>query len=268
MKRHLPSEFGSHPFYVTPESALGYWRYDVSRVDSFLLSMVRELVKPRMIVWDVGANVGLFSFAAAGLGANVVAIEADPWLAHLMQRSAWLNRLPVTVVPAAASNGVGVSCLYVSESGRASNSVLGEGREQAVVGIPLDLLLDRFPAPELVKIDVEGAELAVLEGAAKALHERPALFCEVTQNHRDVGTLLRRAGYTLYAAREQNRQPIERPSVDTLALPMASGTKMPPPTLSGSSSPPGETEVIRAWLICGLKPCQSLPAPAAAPSPL
>lgn len=219
LKRHLPPEFGSHAFYVTPESALGYWRYDVSRVDSFLLSMARELVRPGMVVWDVGANVGLFSFAAAGLGASVIAIEADAWLAHLMQRSAWLNRLPVTAITAAASSAIGVSCLHLSENGRASNSVKGEGPEQAVVGIPLDMLLDHFPAPALLKIDVEGAELAVLEGAARVLAHHPVVFCEVTQNHREVGALFREAGYTLYPARLQNRKPIEWPSVDTLAVP-------------------------------------------------
>ena len=223
LTRYLPREFGEHPFFVTPESALGYWHHDISKVDSFLLSMVRELVRPGMVVWDVGANVGLFSFFAAGFGAEVIAIEADTWLAQLMQRSAWLNRLPVTVVPAAASNSVGVERLRISQSGRASNSIAGVGREQAVIGVPLDLLLNKgFSSPQVLKIDVEGAELAVPEGARRVLEQRPVIFCEVTENHREVGTLLGNAGYTLYAARQRNREPIERPSVDTLAIPTAS----------------------------------------------
>jgi FkbM family methyltransferase len=70
--------------------------------------MVRELVRREMTEWDIGANVGLFSFAAASLGAQVVAVEADIWLANLMQRSALLNKLPVTVIPAAVSDQQGI----------------------------------------------------------------------------------------------------------------------------------------------------------------
>lgn len=79
-----------------------------------------------MNVWDIGANVGLFSFAAASLGAQVVAVEADTWPANLLQRSALLNQLPVTVFPAAVSDRQGVSKLYLSEHGRASNSLRGK----------------------------------------------------------------------------------------------------------------------------------------------
>jgi 2-polyprenyl-3-methyl-5-hydroxy-6-metoxy-1,4-benzoquinol methylase len=113
LKRRLPPEFSSAPLFVSPNSALGYWRRDISKVDPFRLSMVRELVRPGMSVWDIGANVGLFSFAAASLGAQVVAVEADLWLANLMHRSALLNQLPVTVLPAAVSDRQGVSKLYL-----------------------------------------------------------------------------------------------------------------------------------------------------------
>jgi hypothetical protein len=87
LKRRLPKEFGSVPLFVTPESALSFWRRDIGKVDPFLLSMARELVRPNMIVWDIGANVGLFSFAAAALGAKIVAVEPDAWLASLIHRS-------------------------------------------------------------------------------------------------------------------------------------------------------------------------------------
>jgi FkbM family methyltransferase len=104
-----------------------------------------------MSVWDIGAKVGLFSFAATSLGAQVVAVEADTWLANLIHRSALLNKLPVTVLPAAVSDRQGVSRLYLSEEGRASNSLRGNGVAQTVIAVTLDSLLDHFPAPQVLK---------------------------------------------------------------------------------------------------------------------
>jgi FkbM family methyltransferase len=98
--------------------------------------MVREPVHPKMNVWDIGANVGLFSFAAAALGAQVLAVEADVWLASLIHRSTLLNKLPVTVLPAAVSDRDGISCLYFSDDGRSSNSLRGSGSAQTVIGHP------------------------------------------------------------------------------------------------------------------------------------
>jgi FkbM family methyltransferase len=221
LKRHLPREFSSAPIFVSPDASLGYWRHDISKVDPFLLSIVRELVRPNMSVWDIGANVGLFSFAAAALGAQVVAVEADLWLANLMHRSALLNKLPVTVLPAAVSDRQGVSELHLSDHGKASNSLRGSGPAQTIVTVTLDWMLNYFPAPQVLKIDVEGLEYAVLTGAREVFRCRPVIFCEVTEQHDLVGQLLRDAEYEFYAARMNDRQPLHRPSRDTLAAPKA-----------------------------------------------
>jgi FkbM family methyltransferase len=219
LKRRLPAEFGNTQILVTPESALSFWKRDVGQVDPFLLSMARQLAGREAIVWDIGANLGLFSFAAAALGSKVLAVEADTWLAHLLQRSVMLNKLPVTILPAAVTDTLGVSSLHVSSDGRASSSLAGSGAGQTVVTITLDWLLERFPPPQVLKIDVEGLEYAVLKGGCKLLELRPAIFCEVTENHDAIGQLLNEAGYKIYAARDQERRPLQRPSRDTLALP-------------------------------------------------
>lgn len=205
--------------FVSPDSALGYWRRDISRVDPFLLSIVREFVHPSMTVWDIGANVGLFSFAAAALGAKVIAVEADLWLANLMSRSVRVNQLPVTVLPAAISDAEGVVQLHLSQEGKSSNSLIGLGPTQTVLTVTLDWMLDRFPAPQFLKIDVEGSEFAVLNGASRVLEHHPKIFCEVTEHRESVGQLLRAAGYNFYAARASERGPLSIPSRDTLAIP-------------------------------------------------
>ena len=219
LKRRLPREFGRASLFVSPNSALGYWRRDIGKVDPFLFSMVRELVRPKMTVWDIGANVGLFSFAAASVGAEVVAVEADTWLANLIHRSVLLNKLPVTVLPAAVSDRPGISQLHLSHEGKSSNSLCGTGPVQTVITVTLDSLLDHFSPPQVLKIDVEGMEYAVLSGARRVLQFRPLIFCEVTDHHDSIGQLLSAANYEFYAARATDRQPLRRPSRDTLAIP-------------------------------------------------
>jgi hypothetical protein len=63
----------------------------------------------------------------------------------------------------------------------------------------LDSLLSHFPSPDVLKIDVEGAELRVLNGALKLLKSaRPRIYCEVCSRTRDdVVALLQGFGYRL-----------------------------------------------------------------------
>jgi len=217
-QRRLPKVFGRAPILVSPDSALAYWKPELGSVDPYLLSMVRELVRPGMMVWDIGANVGLFSFAAAALGAQVLAVEPDIWLSNLLHRSRLLNGLPVTVLPAAVGDTLTIGKLYLSPQGRASNSMHGTGAYQTTLTITLDWLLGHFQPPSIVKMDIEGMEASALQGAARLLQLKPTILCEVTREHELVGRLLTGAGYTMYGARSPKRSPLQRPYCETLAI--------------------------------------------------
>ena len=53
-----------------------------------LLAIIENFVRPGMVAWDIGANVGLFAYPAAHLSrANVVCVEPDPFLAQLLRRT-------------------------------------------------------------------------------------------------------------------------------------------------------------------------------------
>jgi len=167
---------------------LRYW-LPWGEYDPLLIDVARKLVKPGMTVWDVGANVGLFSFAAAHLSrTQVLAIEPDPFLAHLITRTA---NPYVSVLAAAVSDKIGIAHLHIAKRGRASNFV-GNGRgeaggercTQSVPTVTLDSLLQDFPAPDLVKIDIEGMEHVALRGAMALLKRRPVLFAEVAEQNR------------------------------------------------------------------------------------
>jgi FkbM family methyltransferase len=236
LRRHLPARFARLPIYVTPEAGLRYWSA-MSRVDSVLYDMAEELVKPGSVVWDVGANVGLFSLcaaAAAGQPGFVLSIEPDFWLAHLITRSSQgIARHPcsrIQVLCASISDSNRVASLEIAERARASNHLVGTaGSTQAnglrciqpTVSLTLDFLLDYFPAPSVLKIDVETHEVSVLKGAARLLKEiRPTIWCEVSkENSTEVTELLHAAGYQLYGAEVRPHPPTPRAWYHTLAVP-------------------------------------------------
>jgi FkbM family methyltransferase len=239
LRRRLPARFGHLPIYVTPEAGLRYWS-SMSAVDPVLYSMADELVKPGSIVWDVGANVGLFSFCAAAASAPsgfVLSIEPDFWLAHLINRSSQEigpgKRAEVQVLCAAISDKNSISSLEIAERARSSNHLVGtmgstqaRGQRslQAAVALTLDFLLDYFPAPSVLKIDVETHEAGVLRGATRLLREmRPTIWCEVSpENSSEVTALFHAAGYSLYGAQTQPHPPTDKAWFHTLAVPTTS----------------------------------------------
>jgi FkbM family methyltransferase len=241
IQRRLPKSVGGLTIFVSPDAALSYWQPRVETVDPWLLQMARELVGPGDIVWDIGANVGLFSFSAAGLAGpagRVLAIEPDPWLGQLLRRSASQARtgaIPaasVDVLPFAMAEADGLCHFHIARRGRAANylegsagsSQAGGTRETFLVPITAcDSLLQHYPAPSVLKIDAEGADSRVLAGARSLLAKaRPRILCEVSSSSAEIVTrILQSADYMLYDAQlsPSQRVPLERATFNTLAFP-------------------------------------------------
>jgi FkbM family methyltransferase len=235
LKRRLPARFGGDTLFVSPGALLKLWWPVLEATDPALFAWVSEFVADGDVVWDIGANVGLFAFAAAaraGASGRVVAVEADIWLANLLRRSARPSkqRAPVDVLPVAVSDAVDVASFQIAERGRAANfladacgsSQAGGIREtQQVMSVTLDWLLERFPAPNVLKIDVEGAELQALSQAQRLLAQvRPVILCEVRERHTEaISELLHAHSYTLYDLAARRREPLKLAAFNTLALP-------------------------------------------------
>jgi FkbM family methyltransferase len=186
------------------------------------------------VVWDIGANLGLFSFAAAvatGPSGRVLAIEPDALLVRLLRRSAAANhgQAPVEVLPVAVAEDLGVARFNIGRRNRSTSHLEGFGTTQTggirttelVPTVTLDWLAAHFPMPAVVKIDVEAAELEVLTGGATVLRARPTIICEVAGcNAVPAGELLVAHGYTLYdgSRTAAQRIPVDVAPPDTLAV--------------------------------------------------
>jgi FkbM family methyltransferase len=235
IRRRLPQQFGGFPIFVTPDSALQYW-LSLSRSSGLLFDMVSRFVRRGETVWDVGANCGIFAFAAAhaaGPSGSVIAIEPDTFLVNLLRRSAAIAPSTcgrVDVLPCAVSDAIGIATFNIAGRGRSTNFLAsGSGRTDSggvreavsVMTVTLDWLLDRYPAPAFVKIDVEGAEAAVLAGAQRLLREvKPIVMCECDEASRaSIGATFLENGYSLYDAELPARGRIVEAAFNTLAMP-------------------------------------------------
>lgn len=156
---------------------------------------IKTLLDPGMVAVDVGANVGLLTLACArsvGSRGKVVAFEAEPAYQKLLREMIDLNGAPwIDLRSQAAGAKAGTAQFHVSPiAGHSSLYSLpdDEARNAQTITVditPLDAALADIPAVDLVKIDVEGAELDVLAGMEGLIARSPdmAIIAEYGPTH-------------------------------------------------------------------------------------
>ena len=166
----------------------------------------RELgAKEGQVLYDVGACSGSYSLIAAKLRAKVVAFEPSAINWRQLCRNAALNRADIAALPIALGPKTEMSTLSLSSdlSGAAGhtltgNDVLGTFGHSVMVWSLDDLLLKfpDLPRPTVMKVDTDGSEIAVLEGAQKTLSLVRSLMIEVRSSTREsIAHMLTRYGF-------------------------------------------------------------------------
>jgi FkbM family methyltransferase len=184
---HTVAMFGQRlTFRVS--SAVEIRRVDsMAREGAFVERMLQSLRRGD-VCWDVGANIGVATLLLAGWGhgVRVHAYEPEPRNARRLGENVRLNGLEgsVTIHELALSSESRTIPLRIQgDLGTGTHSILSDGVEGdavAVVAARADDLRT-VPAPDLIKVDVEGAEMRVLRGAEDLLRRGTVrdLFIEV-----------------------------------------------------------------------------------------
>ena len=149
--------------------------------------------------YDIGANVGTYSIYAARKCKLVVAIEPESSNYAVLNKNIFLNALDrkVQALNLALHSDETLSILHINnfQPGKSGHSFQveieapvdsGEPKfHQAVIGMPLDTLIERYslPCPNLIKIDVDGNEASILEGMETILNnlELRSIAVEIDQ---------------------------------------------------------------------------------------
>jgi FkbM family methyltransferase len=181
------------------------------------------LCDPNRVSLDIGADVGEFTIAMLASSRSVIAFEPRPAQARQLASMFEAVGAAVRVEAVALSDKPGVRAMRVveSEPGRStieSNNILSDvvaGGVQSVE-VPVKRLDDlHLDDVGLIKIDVEGHELAVLRGATDTVaRNRPAIVVEAEERHRpdavaDTTKWLTELGYAGYFDLGDARRPIE-----------------------------------------------------------
>lgn len=181
-RRGIRRTYGGHSLRL-PVRHVRYYQADY---EPALFQFLKQNLKAGNTFWDCGAHFGLFSVIASrfvGPNGRVLAFEPMPSVREVLAEVVSMNEaMNVFVRPEALCDRVGEAIFYVTgnESSNA-DSLIRQTRHIGGITVSastVDAMAKELGArADLMKIDVEGAELALLKGARGVIEEyRPVLF--------------------------------------------------------------------------------------------
>ncbi len=216
---HVPS---IGPFEIRARTDRSYWlRSPIN--DPCFFGGLRSFIRPDDVVYDIGAHIGIYTrfFATVCRASRVYSFEPATANRALLERNVELGDISdrTTVLPFAVADGDGdedfqldqahsqSGALYRIRNGDASFAELRYGMRSTTEVVPvcsLDSLVEKeiILPPNVMKIDIEGAEGLALRGAAETLRRfSPRLGIELHGPGcvREVVGILQDAGYHMFA---------------------------------------------------------------------
>lgn len=208
-------------YRYTPPDEIGaalYWR---GALRTFTIQPLVALARSpsTSLIIDIGANAGVMALVMAAAGnARVIAFEPLPEMRSRLEQNvalnAWTDR--ITVRPEAIGNTDGTARFY--PYGSTQSSLQPQSETDFYIEVPTRRLDTLDLNPEVVKIDVEGAELGVLDGSLETLRRsQPVVIleCRPSSPGDYMTSLMRDCGYIRFGhIRDGYIKEVDRIGVD------------------------------------------------------
>ncbi|MGB7160517.1 MAG: FkbM family methyltransferase, partial [Tepidisphaeraceae bacterium] len=182
IKRFIPEHltFRGVRLALNQDDAIVSGSLALGTYEEFEIGVFESFLAPGMNVFDVGANIGLYSAMAArriGSAATVVAVEPGPDNCDFIRKTIALNGYTnVRVFQKAVGDRTGEAMLYLCSNNKADHRIyargaLGERKTVPVAIVRLDDLIAEhaLPLPDVMKVDIQGAEQLAIEGMRDTL---------------------------------------------------------------------------------------------------
>ena len=236
VRRRIVTLDGAFEIYVSPGSSLKVLKPGGLRIDPVHSRFVREWIAPNAVVWDIGANMGLFALPAAlkAKEGRVYVFEPDIDLAAYLLRTMNFpsnKRLNLSLLRVAVSSAEGTANFQISKFGRSMNkletaapwndTLVAVKELRSVATMRIDTLAETLPPPTVLKIDVEGAEMEVLKGGEATIAKyRPTMLVEGPKElSQPMKAFLDKHGYVMLDGSAETPVPLNEPVWDTVAVP-------------------------------------------------
>lgn len=178
---------GEIPMFLNPADGVITRQILAGLFEPSETTAITESLRPGDTFVDVGANVGYYTLIAArvvGSEGRVFAFEPDPEAAALLERSVLLNGFENVVLERkAVSNEPGSIRLYLAEKNKGDHRIYPTEEPRDFIEVEAVTLDDYFANDpgriDFVKIDVQGADLAVLEGMSGLIEANPEILLSV-----------------------------------------------------------------------------------------
>jgi FkbM family methyltransferase len=167
------------PMYLDDYDSLGFLTRDYEPGTSEIIS---RLTVPGAVTVDVGAHIGFYTLLLSrrvGSGGTVHAFEPEAGNFQLLSRNIALNQIQNVVLEnVAVSDAAGGASLAVSDRNRGDHRLVrsGDAGTITVRTVTLDGYFGGIRKPDLIKIDVQGAEWRVVAGMTGLLESAPPII--------------------------------------------------------------------------------------------